>query len=110
MNKSPMRYAAALLLLLAVCAAAVPPNNPPSTDGAAQTPQPLPVAEAVLSNTLAHATAIIGLCDDAGKQVTGKSAVGLNDLLWVVVSTSADPPPPGSVPGKSGAEAPCSNP
>jgi hypothetical protein len=108
MNKSPMRGAAALLLLLAVCVAAIPQNNPPSTDGAAQTPQ-LPAAEAVPSNTLAHATAIIGLCDDAGKQVSGKSAVGLNDLLWVVVITSADPPP-GSVPGKSGAEAPCSNP
>lgn len=104
-----MQHAAALLLLLAVCAAAIPQNNPPSTDGAAQTPQPLPAAQAVPSNTLAHATAIIGLCDDAGKQVSDKSAVGLNDLLWVVVSTSADPPPPGSVPGKSGAEAPCSN-
>jgi hypothetical protein len=110
MNKSPMRRAAALLLLLAVCAAAIPQNNPPTTDGTAQTPQLLPAAEALPSNTLAHATAITGLCDDAGKQVSDKSAVGLNGLLWVVVSTSADPPPPGSVPGKSGAEVPCSNP
>jgi hypothetical protein len=107
MNKKPMRRAAALLLLT-ICVAAIAQNNPPSTDEAAQTPQPA-AAEPVSSNTLAHATAIIGLCDDAGKQVSDKSAVGLNDLLWVVVSTSADPPPPGNVPGKSGVEAPCSN-
>jgi len=37
-------------------------------------------------------TGILGLCDDKGNAIDGKSSseVGLNDLLWVVLKTTAD--------------------
>src|ERR1700675_3037860 len=39
-----------------------------------------------------HATKILGLCDDAGTQIDGRtpSSWGLRDVLWVVVQTSSE--------------------
>jgi hypothetical protein len=40
-----------------------------------------------------HATKILGLCDDAGSVIDGRtpSSLGLRDALWVVVQTSSEP-------------------
>jgi hypothetical protein len=40
-----------------------------------------------------HATKILGLCDDVGTQIDGRtpSSTGLRDVLWVVVQTSSEP-------------------
>lgn len=106
MNKRLIRRAAAALFLLSVCVAVIPQDKCLCADDTAQTPPPAAAGAVSSNNIVAHATAIIGLCDGAGNQLSDKSAVGLNDLLWVVVSTSADPPP-GNAPRKSGTEAPC---
>jgi hypothetical protein len=45
------------------------------------------------SNPPPRATGILGLCDDNGNEIDGMntSQVGLYDVLWVVVKTTADP-------------------
>jgi hypothetical protein len=88
------RFAAAILLSIGIAAISLADPQPTAQDSTSNTSTAAALQQGPADASPAvRATRIIGLCDGSGNEVDGKSpsSVGLSDVLWVVVETSAKP-------------------